>query len=113
VPQDDRCGAWDDKLFIISTGGGIVTVERNIKILRDNFFVIYLRTTAEKLIFNLEERGVEKNPLLKGDFRANALALLEARGALYELAAHRIVDVDCEFSVALERLCAVIEEFAQ
>jgi len=100
-------------LGIIATGGGLVTIPENIRFMRDSGYVVYLRTSVERLIKNLTERGVESNPLLKGDFVKNAESLLSAREGLYESAAHVTVDVDCELSEAVRRLCAAVEEIIQ
>lgn len=70
---------------IISTGGGIVLKEENLKNLKQNGLVFYLKTSINSLIKRLE--GDTTRPLLKTDDVKKKLEnMLEAREKLYEKA---------------------------
>lgn len=70
---------------IISTGGGIVLKEKNLKYLKQNGVVFYLKTSVNTLLKRLE--GDNTRPLLKTDDVKKKLEnMLEIRGKLYEKA---------------------------
>ena len=70
---------------IISTGGGIVLKEENLKNLKQNGLVFYLKTSINSLIKRLE--GDTTRPLLQTDDVKKKLEnMLEAREKLYEKA---------------------------
>lgn len=70
---------------IISTGGGIVLKEKNLKYLKQNGIVFYLKTSVNSLLKRLE--GDNTRPLLKTDDVKKKLEnMLEIRGKLYEKA---------------------------
>ena len=70
---------------IISTGGGIVLNENNIKELKKNGVIFYLKTSPDTLIKRLS--GDNTRPLLKtDDIKAKLVSMLEIRGKLYEKA---------------------------
>lgn len=70
---------------IISTGGGIVLKEENLKNLKQNGLVFYLKTSINSLIKRLE--GDTTRPLLKTDDVKKKLEnMLKAREKLYEKA---------------------------
>lgn len=85
-------GATMGRGAVVSCGGGIVVTERNVKILKDNCFVVFLRAKTETLVRRVKEG--ETRPLLTGDPEGKLRALMDARTALYERAADFIVDVD-------------------
>ena len=70
---------------IISTGGGIVLKEENLKYLKQNGLIIYLKTSVNSLIKRLE--GDTTRPLLKtNDVKKKLENMLEIRENFYEKA---------------------------
>ncbi|MDI9259884.1 shikimate kinase [Alicyclobacillus sendaiensis] len=80
--------------LVVAPGGGVVIVERNRRLLRSQFHVVYLRakptTLAERLRGEADHR-----PLLRGHPLEDRITrLLRERGAFYDEIASQIVDVD-------------------
>jgi len=74
---------------LVATGGGVVTVEENRRLLRRAGLVIWLRTSVAQQLRRLELD--RKRPLLQApDRRARLEALAEARDPLYEEVADRV-----------------------
>ncbi len=92
-------GATAGSGAVISCGGGIVVTEKNVKILKDNCFVVFLRAKVETLLRRV--KSGETRPLLAGDPEGKIYALLSARAALYERAADYIIDVDADDPAAV------------
>lgn len=70
---------------IISTGGGIVLREENLKNLKKNGVIFYLKTSVEILLKRLE--GDNSRPLLKtDDIKKKLENMLKIRNNLYEKA---------------------------
>ena len=77
---------------LIATGGGCVTVERNMRIIGQSATVIYLRATPEKILSNVGHDTTR--PLLQTDDKMAAIRqLMDARLPLYEKYAHITIDV--------------------
>ena len=77
---------------IISTGGGIVKLEHNIKLLKEKSKVFYLSAPANVLFDRVKDDT--NRPLLKADdIKLKIEMLLSQRIFLYEKA-HYIVDAD-------------------
>ncbi len=80
--------------LILSTGGGIILDPENIRLLRNNGTVLYLKHSPGSLYDRLV--GVTGLPLLDGSEGAERLKrisdLLDRREALYEAAAHQVID---------------------
>src|SRR5258708_2067174 len=55
------------KPVVISTGGGIVIVDENRKMIRERSFSIYLKADLESLKQRLSKAAVATRPLLKDD----------------------------------------------
>ncbi|NLI89556.1 MAG: shikimate kinase [Epulopiscium sp.] len=80
------------KNSVISTGGGIVTIDRNMEILKDAN-VIYLEATARQIYNNIKHD--RSRPLLEGDDMYSKInEILDTRRSLYEGAADHIIQVD-------------------
>ena len=77
---------------VIACGGGIVVKERNIKLLQDSCFTVFLRASLSTLLARVE--GKDTRPLLSGDPESKLRALWEAREPLYSRAADCTVCVD-------------------
>ena len=80
--------------LIISTGGGFVLREENVRALKKNGIIIYLRARKETLVSRLKKDG--ERPLLEGEtsIEEKVEGLLNARSSVYEKAADLVVDVD-------------------
>ena len=93
--------------MVLSPGGGWITQQRSVELLRSAGRIIYLRASPEAVARRL--RRVETRPLLAGRDPVVALReLYEKRRALYETAD---VVLDTE-SLVKQRLIAKIVEFA-
>ena len=85
VEQESPC--------VLACGGGVILGSENREILRQSFLTIYLETSEAALIERL--RRNKGRPLLEVAEPETAIAaLLKARRALYEAAAHLIVRTD-------------------
>lgn len=81
--------------LIISTGGGLVLREENVKLLRQNGKIVFLRASLETLSNRLSADGTR--PLLQSEtesVNARIAKLLTERTPIYEGAATYVVDVD-------------------
>lgn len=93
--------------MVLSPGGGWITQQRSVELLRSAGRIIYLRASPEAVARRL--RRVETRPLLAGRDPVVALReLYEKRRAMYETAD---VVLDTE-SLVKQRLIAKIVEFA-
>jgi len=76
---------------VISSGGGMVTVDQNHRLLKDAY-VIYLKAKVETLVGRLSATG---RPLLKNvDVHGKLTDLLHVRADLYEKSADLVVETD-------------------
>ena len=79
----------------VSVGGGLVLREENVKFLKKNGLIVYLRATLETLAARLQ--ADETRPLLKNaesGLKERLKNLLNARAEIYENCADFAVDVD-------------------
>lgn len=77
---------------VISLGGGCVLREENVRALKRNGKIFYLRARAETIINRL--RGDSTRPLLQGDLEQRVHSILTARSHIYEQTADAIIDTD-------------------
>lgn len=78
---------------VISTGGGVIIREENVEILRKIGTVVYLNTSINQLMMNLE--GDTKRPLLQGtDVKEKVTNLLRTREPIYFEAANMIIQTE-------------------
>ena len=71
--------------YVISTGGGVVLREGNIRVLKKNAFIVCLFASPEVIL--KRTKGDEKRPLLKGDDRKERIEeLIAIRKSYYEKA---------------------------
>jgi len=75
----------DEPPCIIATGGGIITREENIAIMRRHGLVVWLNRPLEDMILTVRQ---DTRPNLAGDKEARMRTLFAAREALYRRAAH-------------------------
>jgi shikimate kinase len=77
--------------IVLSTGGGSVLDEDNRKSFADNGYIIYLKSTAEKLFKRTADD--KRRPLLQTDDRLEKIrTILEEREPIYIALANEIVD---------------------
>jgi shikimate kinase len=81
---------------VISTGGGVVAKEENIKLLKKNGFVVYLDCTIECIHERVARR--DTRPLLNDvkDLRGRIIELLEDRVKNYEKYKDKAVYIDSD-----------------
>lgn len=93
---------------VISTGGGIVTNQANIPLLKQLGKVFYLRIKPETVVERLE--GDKTRPLLMGEDKlVKVEQLMTDRKELYEMVADKTIDTDC-LSVS-EIVRRILEDF--
>lgn len=79
---------------VVATGGGMILAEENRRFMRQHGTVIYLRSPADVLAQRLEEYPQDaQRPTLTGrPIAEEMLEVLAAREALYQEAAHFVMD---------------------
>lgn len=77
----------DEAPCIVATGGGIVTREENIALMRKAGLVIWLNRPLEEMVADVRQ---DTRPNLAGDKAERMRTLFDARKALYERAAHLV-----------------------
>lgn len=79
---------------VVATGGGVILAEENRRFMRQHGTVIYLRSPADVLAQRLEEYPQDaQRPTLTGrPIAEEMLEVLAAREALYQEAAHFVMD---------------------
>ncbi|WP_431223524.1 shikimate kinase AroL [Serratia sp. L9] len=95
---------------IVATGGGAILAEENRRFMRQQGTVIYLRAPASVLAKRLEEYPEEgQRPTLTGrPIAEEMLEVLAAREALYQEAAHHIIDASANLQQVIEEILAVL-----
>lgn len=76
----------------ISTGGGAVLREENVRLFRQSGKIVYLRAKVETLLKRLE--GDTLRPLLIGDRKEKLTKLYTERSPIYESVSDIIIDTD-------------------
>ena len=77
--------ALDELPCVVATGGGIVTREENIRLMRSSGYVVWLNRPLEEMIADVRQ---DTRPNLAGDKEERMRALFAQREALYRRAAH-------------------------
>lgn len=80
------------KNAVISTGGGCVLRQENVKNLKASGAIFYLRARAETIIERL--KGDTTRPLLKGGLKERVNSILAVRSGIYEGVADFVIDTD-------------------
>ena len=96
--------ALDAGAAVIATGGGIVTREENIRMMREKGIVVWLCRPLEDMIADVRQ---DTRPNLAGDKEERMRTLYARREALYRRAAHLTFDNSAppeESAQALEKL---------
>ncbi|MBO5327557.1 MAG: shikimate kinase [Clostridia bacterium] len=78
--------------LIIATGGGCVIRPQNVKYLKKNGKIIYLKAQKETLVKRVSQNN--ERPLLVGDAEEKIEKLMLARAAIYESVADVVIDTD-------------------
>lgn len=86
-------GAAKQTDVVISTGGGTILDPANVRDLKRNGVVVYLKADESELIKRLTQSKRER-PLLKGDIPGRVRELLQQRNAIYESVADVVVRSD-------------------
>lgn len=95
-----------DGLKVLSTGGGIITNEENILLLKQLGTVFYLRIKPETVVKRLD--GDVTRPLLLGEDKlAKVEKLMNERKEAYEKTADVTIDVD---DISVEKIVGKIVE---
>ncbi|WP_187296287.1 shikimate kinase [Tepidibacter mesophilus] len=82
------------KNIILSTGGGIISNDQNIKLLRKIGVVMWLKASTDTIIRNLENSKIER-PLLKVENKEQKIqSLMKSRLSKYSKCAHFEIDTD-------------------
>ncbi|BEO02607.1 shikimate kinase AroL [Serratia marcescens] len=95
---------------IVATGGGAILAEENRQFMRQHGAVIYLRAPASVLAQRLEEYPEDaQRPTLTGrPIAEEMLEVLAAREALYQDAAHYVIDGAADPQRVVEQILAVL-----
>lgn len=95
---------------IVATGGGAILTEENRQFMRQHGTVIYLRAPASVLAQRLEEYPEDaQRPTLTGrPIAEEMLEVLAAREALYQDAAHYVIDGAADPQRVVEQILAVL-----
>ncbi|MET3056632.1 shikimate kinase AroL [Serratia marcescens] len=95
---------------IVATGGGAILAEENRQFMRQHGIVIYLRAPASVLAQRLEEYPEDaQRPTLTGRPIAEEMReVLAAREALYQDAAHYVMDGAADPQRVVEQILAVL-----
>jgi len=94
--------------YVISTGGGVVLREGNIRVLKKNAFIVCLFASPEVILKRTE--GDEKRPLLKGDDRKERIEkLLAIRKSYYEKADLKIDTSTLDSKKVVEEIVKFLE----
>ncbi|HIE0648932.1 TPA: shikimate kinase AroL [Serratia marcescens] len=95
---------------IVATGGGAILAEENRQFMRQHGTVIYLHAPASVLAQRLEEYPEDaQRPTLTGrPIAEEMLEVLAAREALYQDAAHYVIDGAADPQRVVEQILAVL-----
>ncbi len=91
---------------IISTGGGVIKREENIKNLKKTGIIIFIDRPVRNIIGDVD---ISKRPLLK-DGKDKVLKLYEERYELYKKAADKIVVNDCDLYTLRDKIIKIYRE---
>lgn len=96
---------------LISTGGGVILAEENRQFMHRQGTVIYLRSPASVLAQRLEEypEGAQRPTLTGRPIAEEMYEILAAREALYQEAAHYVVDGTGNPQQVVEQILKVMQ----
>ncbi len=90
---------------VIATGGGVVTRPENIKILRENGFIIFIDRPVEDIISDVD---IDSRPLLK-DGKKELYKLFDERYKLYQDSCHIEVINDKGIEKLIENIMGLLK----
>lgn len=93
------------KNVVVGAGGGALTFERNIEVLKDKCKIVFLRVDEKILLSRI--RGDRKRPLVVGKSDDEIIELYTKRLPFYEKAADIIFDGGDNAEKDAERLSAI------
>ena len=99
-----RC-VIDEAPCVVATGGGIITREENIALMRESGIVVWLNRPLEDMIADVRQ---DTRPNLAGDKEERMLTLFAQREALYRRAAHLEFDNSLPPQQSAEALKALL-----
>ena len=91
---------------VIATGGGIVTREENLTLMRENGLVVWLNRPIEQILLTVRQ---DTRPNLAGNKEERMRTLFAAREALYRKAAHVAFDNSTPPKESAAALAALLE----
>ncbi|MFN2993556.1 shikimate kinase AroL [Serratia plymuthica] len=96
---------------VVATGGGMILAEENRRFMRQHGTVIYLRSPADVLAQRLEEYPQDaQRPTLTGrPIAEEMLEVLAAREALYQEAAHFVMDGTGSPQQVVEKILSALQ----
>ena len=104
--------ALNNQNQIISTGGGIIKSDNNIKLLKDKSIVIYLEADEETLFNRLKEDTTR--PLLNvSDIKEKIKVLLSERQEKYKQAHYTITTENKEPNEITKEIIGIINEYSR
>ena len=81
--------------LIVSCGGGTILSEDNVRFMKSQGFVVYLKCQVDTLVKRLQKTDLTTRPLLQGDaLRERLMTLEKEREDCYEKAAHTTIICD-------------------
>jgi shikimate kinase len=89
---------------VIATGGGVVKISKNMKILRESGIVIFLNRPVEKIIETID---LESRPLLKNNIK-NINNLYEERYALYKKYCDYEIANDKDMNLVIQNIMELV-----
>ena len=92
---------------VVATGGGIVTREENIELMRGHGLVVWLNRPLDDMIADVRQ---DTRPNLAGDKAERMRTLFAAREALYRRAAHIEFDNRLPAAQSTEKLARLLRE---
>lgn len=92
--------------MIIDTGGGVIKNPRNIELLRQNGFVIFINRPLDNII---QDINVDNRPLLK-DHKERIYNLFEERHEIYLNSCDYELKNDDKLDIVVERLLSIIND---
>jgi shikimate kinase len=83
---------------VLGTGGGIIILEENRKIIKNMGFIVYLTASIKELVYRTEQD--RNRPLIKdGDTKKKIEEILKEREKIYENISNIIISTDIYDSV--------------
>ncbi len=98
--------ACDGEPCVVATGGGIVTREENIELMRENGVVVWLNRPLDHIRADVRQ---DTRPNLAGDVEERLRTLMAVREPLYRKAAHAEYVNRMTLGVAVSELCELDE----